>query len=45
MNNKLWFGSPKCILAFYSKGEYEQHYESDYPGLGFKGADLIASKG
>jgi hypothetical protein len=26
MNNKLWFGCPKCFLAFYTKGEYEHHH-------------------
>ena len=45
MNNKLWFGCPKCFLAFYRKGEYGQHYESDHPGLGLMDADLIESKG
>lgn len=44
MNNKLWFGCPNCYLAFYSKGEYERHYESDHAGRGFKGADLIETR-
>ena len=45
MNNKLWFGCPKCFLAFYSKGEYERHYETEHPGLQLKGADLIETRG
>ncbi len=45
MNNKLWFGCPKCFLAFYSKGEYERHYESDHPGRVHEDAGLIESKG
>lgn len=45
MSDKLWFGCPKCFLAFYSKGEYEHHYESDHPGRVLEGASLIESKG
>jgi uncharacterized C2H2 Zn-finger protein len=45
MNNKLWFGCPKCFLAFYSKGEYGRHYERDHPERELKGADLIETKG
>jgi hypothetical protein len=45
MNEKLWFGCPKCFLAFYDKGEYERHYESDHLGAEVRGADLIESKG
>ncbi|HXV45571.1 MAG TPA: hypothetical protein VD736_02750 [Nitrososphaera sp.] len=45
MNNKMWFGCPKCFLAFYSKGEYEHHYESDHRGRELNGADLMETKG
>jgi uncharacterized C2H2 Zn-finger protein len=44
-NSKLWFGCPKCFLAFYSTDEYERHYARDHPGRGLKGADLLESKG
>jgi len=45
MNSKLWFGCPKCFLALCSKGEYEQHYESDHPGCVVEGAGMIETKG
>ena len=44
MSGKLWFGCPKCFLAFYTKGEYERHYESDHPGRVLEGASLMESK-
>jgi hypothetical protein len=45
MSNRLWFGCPKCFLAFYSKGEYVRHYESVHPGPELKDAELIETKG
>jgi len=43
--NKLWFGCPKCHLAFYSKGEYEAHYAQNHPGDAVKRASMVESKG
>jgi len=45
MNSKLWVGCPKCFLAFYSRGEYERHCESDHPGRVVEGAGLIETRG
>ncbi len=44
-NNKLWFGCPKCFLAFYSKNEYEHHYKSEHPKSELRDAELAESKG
>lgn len=44
MSDKLWFGCPKCFLAFYSRSEYDRHYETDHPGAR-KDAVMIKSNG
>jgi hypothetical protein len=45
MSDKMWFGCPKCFLAFYSKVEYKHHYEGDHPGRRLEAADLLETRG